>query len=414
MARYRLLVRRTALALLAAAVLVAPACKRRAGTGACTSGSLSAVHPAVTVDLAAEVREARLAVVGSSFLVVWSAGSATDSDLYARAVDANGVMISNVARLTNITGRSQHPRLALGAGGLGLAWQDDRLGRLDVFAAVLGSSFGPVLGHAFVAPSFDPAQDPIPAIASVGTGFRLVWNGRGPDAHDHLYVQGMGQDGLAAGSAFPLVADLSDRATPPEVASSGTQFAIVDSEARVGAVVPPDVFAYLVSGTGGVTSQRFSPASPAFEPAIAVDGDAAAVVWCDAGPTANTIFFGAFAPTGVLEPQRQLSPDGEDACDARIVAGAGFFLAAWNRLDPSGDRQLIFESVRANGIPDAPAKSIGAATWSDSAVARLEGPDVAWNGRVAGVSWVEQGRVRFQPLECTLGDFATPSPTATP
>lgn len=405
-----------------AALAVGVGCKRREGTGACRAGDLVLLHPAVRLDQTLPPREARLAVLGTTFVAVWSAGSDIDSDLFARAVNADGVAVSNEVRLTDIAGRTQHPRLATGAGTLAIAWQDDRLGRLDAFAAVLGTAFGPVLGQAFVPPVISPGQKPEPAIAAFGTAFRLVWNGPGPDGFDHLWSAGVGLDGSATAPAL-LVPSLEDRPqSGPAAAALGTAFVFADAESRVSALSPPDVFTYVVAGTGAVAAvERFAPSSSARRPEIAAlppaagAGGGAGVLWCDARNGHDQLFFGALDPGGVSVPERQITYDAADACDAGLAAGEGFFLAAWNELDAAG-RHVQFSTLHADGRPDRLARTIAS---DDGGDAELHRPDVAWNGRVAGVSWVSaSGGVWFQPLECTLGDFPTPaasgSPTPTP
>jgi len=399
-----------------AMLVVLAGCKRHAGSAVCAAGDLAAVHPRVRLDQSLSPREARIGVIGTTFVVVWSGGTDTDSDLFARAVDSFSVPVSAEVRLTNITGRSQHPRFAAGAGGLGLAWEDDRQGRLDTFGAVLGSSLGPVLGHAFVAPDISTTQDPRPAIATFGTAFRLVWNAPGPDGVDHLWTAPMGRDGSAPGAPVLVDPALGDRhAAYPEAVAFGNTMAVVDDAQPNGVPAPPDVFAYLLSTTGGIgASYRFAPNSPARMPAVAFDdaGDAA-VLWCDKRTGQEQIYFGSFGTTtaGIITPERAVSA--APACEPALAGGQSFFLATWSEQAPSG-RAIRFQSLHRDGIPDLVPKTIA----SDSdASPELHRPDIAWNGRVVGVSWIgAQGGVWFQPLECTLGDFAgaSPTPSATP
>src|SRR5207248_5233132 len=106
----------------------------------------------------------------------------------------------------------------------------------------------------FQSPVTAADQSPEPSIATFGTGFVVAFNGRGPDANDHLYLQAMDSAGAAAGPAVGIAGDLSDRATAPTVAVAGGRIAAADSESRPGAVHPPDIRAYVLGTAGAVTA----------------------------------------------------------------------------------------------------------------------------------------------------------------
>jgi hypothetical protein len=398
----------------AAAAALLPGCGRKAGQAFCTAGSLQPSRPATLLSAGGHPREARIAFLGSGFGVVWSDGAAaTDTDLFARAVGANGVAASNVKRLTQLTGRSDRPRIARGAAGLGLVWRDDRAGRDEALGVILPPSLDPPAGlpAVFQSPVTAADQSPQPAIAGYGTGFVVAFNGRGPDTHDHVYLQALDSTGAVASPPLQVVADLSDRATAPTVAAAGGLVAIADAESRPTTIHPPDVWAY-VAGTAGVASATLAQGSQGIRPEMVSDGTSLALVWCDDRLGTPTLFF-ALVGAGGGVGERRLVTGNAEACEASITAASGFFLVSWSEVAGS-TRTVRMQAFQPNGLPDGAPLTIA----TDSAVTGEEDafdarPDVSWDGSTAGVAWVSPGaapQVWFRPVSCNVGPQPSPTP----
>lgn len=386
----------------AAGLVLAAGCQRKEDvSGFCGSGSVAPSRNAVPVAPPGSFpREVRVAALGSAgFAVVWVNGEdASDTDLFARPVTAGAVVAGAERRLTQVAGRSDRPRVAVGSTALGLAWRDDRFGRNEALAATVSIDLESV-GPAFPmrAPEFDAAQSPEPAIASVGTGFLVAWNGRGADDGDHLYVQLLGVEG-----AIPVSATGLDEATPPSIAFDGGTLAIVNAESRSGLASPPDVFAYVVGTAGALRETRVGQIGRAVRPEVAVTGGVAGITWCDDRNGAQELWFAAVDATGVAQSDRRISPAAIGACEHSIAAANGAFFVTWNEYGPEG-RIVWFRTLRPDGSSDGPLWEIARDTQSadEEPLAR---PSVAWSGSAAGVVWRSSAdatpQVWFRPLTC--------------
>ncbi len=373
------------LATLALAVgVIALSCGRRETTLLCGEERLGEVSAARRVDVPGgqPPLEARVAALASGWLVVWSAGDATDSDLWVREVDAYGVATGAEVPLTLLAGKSDNPRVALGPGGIAIAWRDDRNGRNDAWATVIGSAGQPAFPALFQTGVFTSDQDPRPAIAALGTAWAVVWNGPGPDGHDHLYAQAMDASGAAIGAPVGIDAQQLDRATPPSAANVGGSLAVVDVESRPGATNPPDVFAYVLSPVFTPPFQRF-----AVEPAdasgveIAALGALGGIVWC----SDSEVWFAAVDSAGVAHAEHRVAA----GCSPAIAPAQIAFLASW--VGPDG--VAVAQALTPSGSADGRAIRLG------EAVGR---PDVAWASGRAAVVWTSPSEgVRIQPLGCT-------------
>lgn len=364
-------------------VCVVLACGRREATVLCGEERLGLVSAAVRVDAPGGQTpiEARVATLGSGFLVVWSAGTDGDSDLWARAHDLDGIPTGNAVPITLIAGRSDRPRVATGAGTIAIAWRDDRFGRNEALATVIGSAGLPAFPEAFRSGVLANDQDPQPAIALAGTAWAVVWNGRGPDGNDHLYVQGMDFAGSAIGAPFAVDAQLLDRATAPAAANVGGSLAVVDVESRPGATSPPDTFAYVLSPAFTPPFQRFAIEGGAEGVEIAALGAIGGLAWC----AEDGIRFAAIGSAGVLVAERRIAP----GCSPSIAGAEVAFLASWI----GDDGIAVVQALTPTGAADGRATRLGEARGR---------PDVAFRpGRAAAVWTTPDSEIYLQPLGCT-------------
>lgn len=399
----------------AASLVLAAGCQRREDVeGFCGSGSVAPARNAVSIaPPGAAPREARIAALGSAgFAVVWVEGEdAAQTDLFARAVSAGAVLAGPERRLTQVAGRSDRPRVAVGSTSLGVVWRDDRFGRKEALGTTVGfdlASTGAV--SAFRAPQFDDTQSPEPAIASVGTGFLVVWNGRGADLEDHLYAGFLGAEG-----ATPVVPTGLDEASPPSVAYENGLLAVVDAEERAGLASPPDVFAYVVGTAGGLRETRVGQPGRALAPEVAVAGGVAGITWCDDRNGPLELWFAALDAAGVRQSDRRISPGSiGGVCEHAIASADGSFFVTWNEY-AGGERTVRFRTLRPDGSADGPFWDLGRDSEPANEDEPLARPSVAWNGNTAGVVWRttttgDAPQLFFRPLTCIAGPSATPTP----
>jgi hypothetical protein len=233
----------------------------------------------------------------------------------------------------------------------------------------------------FQSPTIAADQSPVPAIASLGSGFLVAWNGRGPDGNDHLFAQVLGGAG-----PFALVPDLSDRATPPSAASAGGAVVITDEETRVGSP-DPDVFAYAVIGSGAALAEaRYGATSDARAPEAVALSSGGGIVWTDYRSGDAALWY---APFGSGE--KVLVANGVDGSVRPSLAPASdAFLAVW----VSDDGELRVRPFKSDGRPAGDPRTAGPAVRGD----------VAWNGTAAGLVWRDAAdRIWFRAMSCGPG-----------
>lgn len=369
-------------------LLLVAGCNGKDGEVACRPGALQFSQPASLVaEPVGVVSDLRIAALGSNFAIVWSAGpSEADTDLYGRTVRFDGIASSNEVRITQAAGLSTAIRLAPGASGLGISWTDGRFTQQAALATVLSPATLSASGvpAVFQSPVVAADQQPIPALAPIADGWVVAWNGRGTDGFDHLFAQVLSTGGDAIGASFPLAAAQEDRASRPSVAVSGSSGAIVvaDEELRIGAG-DPDVWAYLVAGTGALASVRYGATSDARAPEAVGFAGGAGVVWTDLRDGGRADLW--YAELGGGEIRLTNAPE---IHGSPSVASTGTgFLMTW-----LADGERRFRAMKGDGRPDG-----GSIVVSDG----VSRGDVGWNGFSAGVTWADaDSRIWFRPLEC--------------
>jgi len=162
-----------------------------------------------------------------AYLVVWREGwhgKGGSARIYAARVSADGKVLDpkGIEVSPCKDGVQEQPRVAFGGGVFLVVWQDLRNGKdCDVLAARV-SPEGKVLDAEPIAVAADPRTQALPAVASDGQGFLVVWQGL---VGDEAAYRGFAAPVSAGGKAG---AAIETGATPqPKVAWNGKNYLAV-------------------------------------------------------------------------------------------------------------------------------------------------------------------------------------------
>jgi len=120
---------------------------------------------------------------GSNYLVVWQDRRSGEDNIYgAQVTQAGSVMQSNGIPISQATGSQSAPAAAAYSGQYLAAWQDERNGVADIYAARLASSGG-VQDPAGLAVCTATGAQTLPAATGTSSGYLIAWqderNGEG-------------------------------------------------------------------------------------------------------------------------------------------------------------------------------------------------------------------------------------------
>ena len=324
---------------------------------------------------------------GTTYLVVASAGSGTERDIYGSRVSPAGAVLGIVGISAPAPGFQGEPGVTSDGSNFLVAWRDNGPSSFDGSGIVAArvSATGTVLdpGGIDVQRGGDPVLRAAPDAAWDGEHFLVTWTSQaicsdlpcGPveiqatllsPAGGQLTVIGMGPFGGRFG--------------PSAVASDGTNFFVVweRSDEIVGGRLFKSEFldpeAFLVSKS--TNTQR--------QPGVAFDGTNFLVVWTDnrAGPGDPNVFAGRVSAVGRLL-------DGAGIAIATTSAGEGEPVVAW-----SGTSFLVVYQHQSSGILAKRVSPSG--TVLDPTPIAVSGdpggrPAVAWNGTSFLVAWESSG-----------------------
>ncbi|MFW5875241.1 MAG: hypothetical protein ACOCXM_00760, partial [Myxococcota bacterium] len=248
--------------------------------------------PIVTED--GDQDEPDVASDGTSYLVAWADGrndATTGLDIYGSRVATDGTVLdpSGVA-LSNAPDVQRLPAVGSTGSGWLVAWTDARLsgtGDFDVHATRV-SSTGAVLDPSGFSVSAETGHQAVPAIASEGTEYLVVWEDRRDSSSNGWDVYGarVSTDGAVIDPAgVPISDEQSSDQMLPTVAWDGTQYLTTWDDARNDCSAPCDVYAARVATDGTVVDTAGFPVvtfgGDQRMNDVASTGSGSLVVWAD-------------------------------------------------------------------------------------------------------------------------------------
>lgn len=241
-----------------------------------------------------------IAVSGQNIYVVWDDDSFGASEiLYTRSADG-GQTFSPPQNLSSNSGRSRNPAIAASGSDVFIVWDDDSSGNFEILYTVSHDG-----GQTFSLPqnlSQNAGRSVLPEIAVAGDNLYVVWQDDTLGNREIFYRRS-----LDGGRTFTTTSNLSKnsgRSLSPAIAASGSHVYVVWDDNTTG---NHEIFyAHSSDGGKGFSAPQNISNSPSFSaaPTIAVSGSQVYVTWTEEFiPENYEIFYswssdggGSFAP----------------------------------------------------------------------------------------------------------------------
>ena len=395
-----------------------------------------------------------VALLDTLCLVVWQdARGGSYYDLYGARVTRSGSVLEPQGFVISAgTAHREYPAVASGVEAWLVAWQDERSGERDIYAARVTAD-GAVADTAGIALGVAAGDQLSPAVA-FDSIWLVAWNDR-RGSYGDVYAGRVSADGVALDPGGFAVVTAGNEQSSPAVRSDGEHFLVAWDDARsypdynlyaarvtrAGAVLEPDgflvsgadatqagatvaaggpgwfvawydgrggqtwsIFGARVSSAGAVIDTAGRMLSPTvygqYDTDVAFDGENYFVVWSDFRSGASKDIFGCrVTPRGrVLDPQgiALCSLDNWQGVPA-VAFGDSNFLVVWSDLR-TGDFDIFGTRVSRDGaVLDPP----GIAVCSRAQIQVF--PDVAWNGANWLVAWHDFWRHQYDIYAARVG-----------
>ena len=128
----------------------------------------------------------QIAVQGSNVYVVWQDNTPGNYDIFFTYSSDNGSSFAPIRSLSNNTGNSEFPQIAVQGSNVYVVWQDNTPGNYDIFfthSSDNGNSFAPIRSL-----SNNTGNSELPQIAVQGSNVYVVWQDNTPGNYD-IFLQ---------------------------------------------------------------------------------------------------------------------------------------------------------------------------------------------------------------------------------
>jgi hypothetical protein len=314
-----------------------------------------------------------VAVSGGNVYVVWSGLStnataeASPEVMLTRSAD-NGAIFGSVQTLSNNTGDSTNPNVAVSGRNLYVLWEDDSSGNSEI--VMLRSTNN---GAKFVTPrnlSNSPGESFDPRIAVSGSNVYVVWEdyGLGNSTSSEIMLIRSVNRGLNYASAQSLSNSPGESVDPRIAVSGGNVYVVWEDTATDGSSEVK--FARSTDNGATFTNARnlSNNTGISFDPRIDVSGGNVYVVWEDTTATESSdILLARSTNNGATFGLVQnLSNSPVESFDPSVIASRSKLFVTWSD-DKEGDAEIIFTDKTRN-IASA---NVSAATTTTEAGADL-------------------------------------------
>ncbi|WP_437910130.1 hypothetical protein WME95_20685 [Sorangium sp. So ce327] len=306
---------------------------------------------------------------GTSFVVVWSSGSA--QDVFVNRVSPDGAVLGGAgSALVTASGRKALPTVFCGAAGCLAAWEDGRFGNGSFAGDDDGEVFGTRIadGAALDAGGLHlsraASEQSMPAIAYRDGHYFVVWQDYREGTRTDLYGARVSEAGTVLDPAGILINSAPYDQREPRLAASESGYFVVWLDGRrsgsnytrrdvVGARVTPD--GQVLDPDGIAISVGGSDKTPA----VSSDGSGYLVAWQDtAGGDNDKLEASRIGADGaVLDDPPLLVAQRTGASHVTMAYGAGQYFIVWHTpgtsLLPSGTRgaRVLSDGARLDPSP---------------------------------------------------------------
>ncbi|MBI3183755.1 MAG: hypothetical protein HYZ28_16585 [Myxococcales bacterium] len=321
-----------------------------------------------------------LAYDGTNFLAVWadSRNPSTTQDIYAARVPPSGSAVLDPLGIAVSTGPNAQALPAVASDGTGylVVWADSRNGAtgFDVYGTRVDAT-GAVLDNNGILINNNSAEQWEPSVAFSGGVYLVVWrDARNGGGNYDVYGCRVSPAGTVLDSAavgLPIgVGALTQQA--PSVAGNGTRFLV----AWQAGAFNTDIQAARVSAAGALEAGSpfmiSAAANGQTQPSVASDGTDFLVAWQDTrNAAANSDIYGArVSNAGTVLDGAGIpiaTPPGSNQLQPAVAFGGGTYLVAWQDLRDNTTQPDIFAARVTTGgaLTDGPAGTGGIAVDKD-------------------------------------------------
>ncbi|WP_437978650.1 hypothetical protein WMF11_20405 [Sorangium sp. So ce295] len=306
---------------------------------------------------------------GTSFVVVWSSGSA--QDVFVNRVSPDGAVLGGAgSALVTASGRKALPTVFCGAAGCLAAWEDGRFGNGSFAGDDDGEVFGTRIADGAALDvgglhlSRAASEQSMPAIAYRDGNYFVVWQDYREGTRTDLYGARVSEAGTVLDPAGILINSAPYDQREPRLAASESGYFVVWLDGRrsgsnytrrdvVGARVTPD--GQVLDPDGIAISVGGSDKTPA----VSSDGSGYLVAWQDtAGGDNDKLEASRIGADGaVLDDPPLLVAQRTGASHVTMAYGEGQYFIVWHTpgtsLLPSGTRgaRVLSDGARLDPSP---------------------------------------------------------------
>ncbi|MBN1210499.1 MAG: hypothetical protein JXB05_36940 [Myxococcaceae bacterium] len=282
--------------------------------------------------------EPAVASNGSNYLVVWTETGSSSMQIYGARVSLQGGTIDMTGlQIASAIRERRSPAVASNGTDYFVTWMDYRDINWDIYGARVlgtGSNSSAVLEPSGIPISTHAAFQNVPAVASNGTDYFVVWRQDGGDNRGDIHGARVSSAGVVQDPSGIALATQTVEHYTPRVASNGSSYLAVWAEEQ--RATGWDILGVRVSPEGVVLDASAIPISDhpsvQFEPDVASDGTDYFIAWTDHRSGTNHDTYGArVSGEGIVldtaglalctDPVQQYSP--------KVAFDGANYVAAW-------------------------------------------------------------------------------------
>lgn len=345
--------------------------------------------PVVVAPASVGATAVSLARAGTGFGWVYADTRSGTSQVYAQVTATSGAADKAETRISDGTDAATSPRIVWRvAAGYGVVWVDQRDGNSEVYFRALDANGAPTGSAGDIDVSSSTGESLNPDVVWTGSEFGVVWDDVKGKNRD-IYFRRLASDGTPLGQAVRVTSDASLQ----ELASitwDGTDYGIAWTDERDG---NREIYARLVDATGSPVGGevRITTAAGVSErPVIrALKSGDFGIAWQDARSGTDAIWYGRWMGPGYAAPAGVIVNVGNAAArDPSLTTTGQEMLVAWQD-SRNGAAEVYLRRLDADGATLSPEVRM-------TTGASVSALSTAWHGSGTGIAYIgsESGAVR--------------------
>ena len=287
----------------------------------------------------------QIATSGNNVYVTWHDNTPGNNDIFFRASNNNGASFITPINLSNNTGGSSNPQIATSGNNVYVTWQDNTPGNNDIFFRASnnnGTSFGSPINL-----SNSTGGSSNPQIAISGNNVYVTWIDNTPGNND-IFVAASNNNGASFGNPINL-SNNAGSSTSPQIATSGNNVYVTWYDGPFGNT---DIFVAASNNNGasfGTPINLSNNTTSSILPQIATIGNNVYVTWADYTPINADIFLAVSNNNGTsFGTPINLSNNAGFSQNPQIAASGSNVYVTWDDSTP-GNADIFLATSNDNG-----------------------------------------------------------------